>query len=83
MDYLFTPIVWNTFVILQLLYMPVVIALERRVFDKRMFWGYLTFMIYNLTWIPIAVQGMIDKNKTEWSHTQHTRQISINDFDKQ
>jgi len=83
MDYLFTPIVWNTFVILQLLYMPVVIALERRVFDKRMFWGYLTFMVYNLTWIPIAIQGMIDKNKTEWSHTQHTRQISINDFDKQ
>lgn len=47
-----------------------------------MFWGYITFMFYNLSWIPIAIQGMIDKNKTEWSHTKHTRQITIEDFEK-
>lgn len=83
MSYLFSPIVWNTFVILQLLYMPFVIALERKQFDVRMFFGYIAFMFYNLTWIPIAVQGMIDKNKTEWSHTKHTRQITIEEFEKQ
>lgn len=82
MDYIFSPIVWNTFVILQFLYMPVVIAIERKRFDRRMFWGYITFIFYNLTWIPIAIQGMIDKNKTEWSHTKHTRQITIDDFQK-
>ena len=82
MDYLFSPIVWNTFVILQFMYMPVIIAIERKEFTSRMFWGYITFMFYNLTWIPIAIQGMIDKNKTEWSHTKHTRQITIDDFQK-
>lgn len=82
MDYLFSPIVWNTFVVLQFMYMPVVIALERRAFDKKMFLYYVTFIFYNLTWIPIAVQGVINKNKTEWSHTKHTRQITIEDFNK-
>ena len=82
MSYLFTPIVWNTFVVLQMMYMPIVIAYERKEFTLRMFWGYLTFMVYNLTWIPITIQGIIDKNKTEWSHTKHTRQISIEEFNR-
>jgi len=83
MSYLFTPVVWNTFVVLDLLYMPAVVAYERREFNMRMFWYYLTYIVYNLTWIPITIQGMIDKNKTEWSHTKHTRQISIDEFEKQ
>lgn len=82
MSYLFTPVVWNTFVVLQMMYMPIVIAYERKEFTLRMFWGYLTFMVYNLTWIPITIQGIIDKNKTEWSHTKHTRQISIEEFNR-
>lgn len=82
MSYLFSPIVWNTFVVLQFMYMPVVIAIERKQFDRKMLWGYITFMFYNLTWIPITIQGVIDKNKTEWSHTKHTRQIRIEDFEK-
>ncbi len=82
MSYLFTPIVWNTFVVLQMMYMPIVIAYERKEFTLRMFWGYLTFMVYNLTWIPITIQGIMDKNKTEWSHTKHTRQISIDEFNR-
>lgn len=82
MSYLFTPMVWNTFVVLQMMYMPLVIAYERKEFTLRMFWGYLTFMVYNLTWIPITIQGIIDKNKTEWSHTKHTRQISIEEFNR-
>lgn len=83
MNYLFTPMVWNTFVIFELLYMPFVIAIERKEFNLRMLWGYITFIFYNFTWIPITVQGMIDKNKTEWSHTKHTRQITIDEFNKQ
>lgn len=82
MTYIFPSIVWNSFVYLQLLYMPFVIAVERKQFTNRMLLGYLTFMFYNLTWIPITVQGIIDKNKTEWSHTKHTRQITIKDFEE-
>lgn len=83
MSYLFTPTVWNTFVVLQFMYMPIVIAIERKQFDRKMFLGYLAFIFYNLTWIPITIQGVMDKNKTEWAHTKHTRQIRIEDFEKQ
>ena len=81
MDYLFkNPIIWNAFVAIQFLYMPAVIAFERKQFNARMFIGYITYFVYSLTWVPITIQGFINKNKTEWSHTVHTRQISIDDF---
>jgi hypothetical protein len=34
-----------------------------------------------LTWIPITVQGILNKDNKEWSHTKHTRQISINEIE--
>ena len=43
---------------------------------------YLGYIVYNFTWVPITIAGMIDKNKTEWSHTAHTRTISIEEMDK-
>ncbi|WP_027308063.1 glycosyltransferase family 2 protein [Caloramator sp. ALD01] len=42
---------------------------------------YLLYGIYTITWIPITLQGIIDKNKKEWSHTKHTRQISISEIE--
>ncbi|BAB81777.1 conserved hypothetical protein [Clostridium perfringens str. 13] len=38
---------------------------------------YLIYPLYILTWIPITIQGIIDKDKKEWSHTKHVRQIGI------
>lgn len=46
--------------------------------SKRFFW-YLLFGLYTLTWIPITIQGMLDKNNKEWNHTKHVRQIGIYD----
>lgn len=43
-------------------------------FFYRMVWLY---MIYTISWIPITVQGIKDKNNKEWSHTKHVRQIGI------
>ena len=83
MAYLFdSPWIWNTIVIIQFLYTPFVIWYERREFKPIMILYYLGYVIYNFTWIPIAVQGMIDKNKTEWSHTKHTRTISMKELEK-
>lgn len=45
---------------------------------KRFFW-YLLYGLYTLTWIPITIQGIKDKDKKEWSHTKHVRQIGIYD----
>lgn len=43
---------------------------------------YIIFPLYSLTWLPIIVQGYIDKDKKEWVHTLHTRAMDINDMDK-
>ena len=43
----------------------------------QMFYRYLIYPLYILTWIPITIQGIIDKDKKEWSHTKHVRQIGI------
>lgn len=47
----------------------------------KIFVWYLLYGFYTLSWIPITIQGVIDRNKKEWSHTKHTRQISIEDIE--
>ena len=38
--------------------------------------------IYTLTWIPITIIGWCNRHKTEWSHTIHTRAMSVEDMNK-
>lgn len=57
-----------------------VLFIVDRKHSLKMFIRFLLFGVYTLTWIPISIQGIIDRNKKEWSHTQHTRQISINEM---
>lgn len=47
----------------------------------KIFIWYLLYGVYTLTWIPITIQGIIDKDKKEWSHTKHIRQISIQEVE--
>jgi hypothetical protein len=47
----------------------------------KLFIRYLLYGFYILTWIPITIQGIINKDNKEWSHTKHTRQISINEIE--
>ena len=54
-------------------------CVEKRI-SKRTIWGYLTYIVYSFTWVPIAVIGFIKKDQHEWYHTQHTRQIKINEM---
>lgn len=73
-----TPILM-TYVIAQFFWLPFVMFVEKRI-SKSTIWGYITYLIYSLTWVPIAVIGFAKRNQHEWYHTQHTRQIKINDI---
>lgn len=69
----------------QLLYF-IIISLLVTVFagknSFKIFFWYLLYGIYTLTWIPITIQGLINRNNKEWIHTKHTRQISIQDIEE-
>lgn len=44
-----------------------------------LFFRFLLYGLYTLTWIPITIQGIWNKNNKEWSHTKHVRKIEICD----
>jgi cellulose synthase/poly-beta-1,6-N-acetylglucosamine synthase-like glycosyltransferase len=46
----------------------------------KIFIWYLLYGVYTLTWIPITVQGILNKNNKEWNHTKHIRQIGISEI---
>lgn len=67
--------------VLQFIYTPVVLVLEKKL-SMKVFLYYLIFPIYTITWLPISIQGIIDRNKKEWSHTVHTRSVNITELEK-
>lgn len=67
--------------VLQFIYTPIVLLLDKKL-DFKVFLYYFVFPIYTITWLPISVQGIVDKNKKEWSHTAHTRSINISELEK-
>ena len=77
-SYIFpNPFLWYLFVFAQFAYTPLVIWIEKRQFTWKLLFSYITYFVYSLTWVPITVVGILNKNKKEWFHTQHTRKISI------
>ncbi len=80
MSYLFpTPIIWNTIVVMQLLFVPSVLWFEGKL-NWNVIKGYIPYYLYTFTWFPIAIVGMVKKNNKEWFHTQHTRTISLSEI---
>lgn len=67
--------------IFQFVYTPLILILEKK-FNLKIFWYYIVYPLYAITWLPIAVQGIIHKNDKDWNHTKHTRNISIDDLEK-
>ena len=67
--------------VLEFIYTPFILVLEKKL-DWKIFWYYIIYPIYGLSWLPISIQGMIDKDNKEWSHTEHTRSISIEEIEK-
>ncbi|MDO5399125.1 MAG: glycosyltransferase family 2 protein [bacterium] len=83
LSYLFgNPAIWNVITVLQLCYMPFVVIYERKEFRWKTAPYFLLYSIYNLTWVPIAIQGLIGYKKTDWSHTVHSKNITLEDIQK-
>lgn len=68
-------------VLLQVVYTPFILILEKKL-SWKIFWYYVIYPIYVATWFPISIQGILHKNKKEWSHTTHTRSVNITDLEK-
>lgn len=47
----------------------------------KVFAYFLIFPLFSLTWVPIIIQGFIDRHKREWVHTVHTRAMDIGDIE--
>ncbi|WP_050607526.1 glycosyltransferase family 2 protein [Clostridium niameyense] len=67
-------------VIYLVIFLVALYIIDRKHSFKIFIW-YLLYGIYTLTWIPITIQGIIDKDNKEWSHTKHIREISIQDVE--
>ena len=72
-----SPLMWNIISIFQLLYMPFLVVYERRELTLKMVLYFALYPVYNLTWIPIALWGLLTHKKKDWAHTKHTRAVSI------
>ncbi len=81
LSYLFrNPIVWNVITVMQLFYTPFVVIYERRRLNWKMIPYFFTYSVYNFTWIPIAVQGLIGYKNKDWSHTAHVKNVNLDDI---
>lgn len=67
--------------IFQFIYTPFILILESKL-DFKIFFYYIIYPFYAVTWIPISIQGIMRKNDKEWSHTAHTRNVKIHDLKK-
>jgi hypothetical protein len=68
--------------IFQMFYGPIIILAEKK-FNLKALLGFIIYPFYCLTWVPITIQGFLEKDNKEWSHTIHTRQMNINDMENQ
>jgi len=57
------------------------VAIEGKATPKVLLY-FLVFPLYNLTWIPIIVQGFINRNNRVWDHTVHTRSLEIHELEQ-
>lgn len=68
--------------IAQYLYTPLVIFMDKKLNFKILICYVIFYPIYLLTWAPIALIGIINKNDKKWSHTAHTRSVDISELEK-
>ena len=77
--YRFMPGELMTAIMLGQYILPMIILLKIRAKFKA--WLYmLLYPVFIYTWIPIIFIGFIHRNEHEWSHTKHTRAMSIEEL---
>lgn len=68
--------------IFQLMITPIMIHLDSKLTFKVLLYYIFIYPFYIITWVPISIQGILNKNKKEWFHTDHSRNVSINELEK-
>lgn len=69
---------WTTVGLLLFLQTPLVLWIERK--SWKAFLGYIPYQLFLLTWMPVTVWAFFTSNNQTWSHTQHTRAITIDEL---
>ncbi|MDR2007063.1 MAG: glycosyltransferase [Acidaminococcales bacterium] len=59
--------------------LPLLVLVKIRA-SLKTFGYFLLYPIFIYSWVPITILGFIDRNKHEWSHTAHTRNISYQEM---
>jgi len=67
-------------VMIALFYMHIFFVIIEGKLNNKTFAHYITFPFYNFTWVPIIIQGFMNRNRNEWVHTLHTRVLDIKDI---
>lgn len=66
--------------IVQLIMIPLCLFYDKKLSWKLMLF-YPVYILYCLTWIPIAAEGIIMMKNKEWNHTPHTRKVTIHELE--
>jgi cellulose synthase/poly-beta-1,6-N-acetylglucosamine synthase-like glycosyltransferase len=66
--------------IVQFLLLPISLIVDKK-FTMKLLLYYPAYALFCLTWIPIAVEGIMKMKNKEWSHTLHTRRLSIQEIE--
>ncbi len=56
---------------------PLVMLVERR--PLKSYLGLILFPVFQFTWFPITLYGLLTSSNKNWNHTIHTRAIRIED----
>ena len=68
---------WQILSTVQFLYPVAALALDR--LPWRAYVGIILYPVFIYSWIPIVFLGFMNRKDKQWSHTKHTRSISIED----
>lgn len=74
------PAFFRLYGIVQFLLIPLCLFYDKKLSYKMLLF-YPIYMVYCLTWIPIAIEGIIMMKNKEWSHTVHTSKVTIHDLE--
>lgn len=74
------PELFQLYGVTQFLMIPLCLYYDRKLSYKLLLY-YPTYILYCLTWIPIAIEGIIMMKNKEWSHTLHTRKVTIHELE--
>jgi len=79
--YAHAPWLLMTFSLLSVIQFPIALYLEKA--PKAIIKSLITFPIYLLSWYPLTFYAFFTQTNKQWSHTQHTRVIRIDEMQKQ